>query len=174
MSVDTTGNTGMTLEALFDQAERGVEHTETWTPSDDDPKRVGLVETWKLVTPRARPGEPVWIIEARDREARLWSLFVSAAALQSKLMGTRFANFAEVAAADPTTFLAKVGDIVCAISYQGKHPHTSEPGKTVTRWGVKVIEASTLSTDGPDQRPTFQPSGGDGDIPFRPTIDGVL
>jgi hypothetical protein len=133
------------LQDAYDQAERGVERAEQFKPIESDPLRVGRVELWKPITPKLRPDEPVWLVEACDRDGRLWSKFISEAALQSKLLGRRFNGPSEVTAADPAEFRAQVGDVI-AIKWLGKHPHPEDPGKSVTRWTVSIIKADDAST----------------------------
>lgn len=143
----------------FDIAERSIERAEQWKTSEEDPLRVGRVEQWKLITPRDRPHEPVWLIEARDRDGVLWSKFVSETALQVKLLGRKLENEDEIRAADPSSFPATVGSFV-AVKFEGRHPHSDEPGKTVTRWNVSIVKPE------PETDESRTPENVDGDIPF--------
>jgi hypothetical protein len=127
------------MQDYYDAVERGVERAAQWRPSDEDPLRSGLVETYKLITPRDRPDEPVWLIEARDRDGNLWSKFISEVALQVKLIGERLDTKEKVEAADPEAFTVRVGSFV-AIKFQGKHPSRESPGQTVTRWNVSGLD----------------------------------
>jgi hypothetical protein len=149
----------------YDEAERGTERATAWKPSDDDPLRSGRVEQWKLITPRERPDEPVWLLEARDRHGHLWSKFISEAALQAKLIGKKLENADETRAAEPGRFTAQSGDVV-AIRWHGKHPHPDMPGKFVTRWDVSIVaEADALAAlaEAPDEHTE---DGSDDAIPF--------
>lgn len=149
--------------SVFDEAARAVDRATEWKPNESDPLRVGTVEKWKLIKPKLRPNEPVWLTEARDRDGELWSKFISEAALQSQLCGQRFDKMtpAEIESADPNTFPAKVGSVV-AIRWYGKFPHADDPSKSVTRWGVKIIDPSEDETA---VEPDDVEEDGDG-IPF--------
>ena len=148
------------LQDPYDLAERGTERAEQWKPSEQDPLRVGRVEQWKLITPRDRPEEPVWLCEGRDRDGKLWSKFISEAALQVKLIGEKLTSREAIEAARPDQFRVKVGDIV-AIRWLGKFPHSEKPGQSVTRWAVNVVT--------PDDEPVADDAGeasGQDGIPF--------
>ena len=130
------------MQDHYDAVERGVERAEQWKPSDEDSLRSGVLERYKLITPRDRPDEPVWLLEARDRDGNLWSKFISEVALQVKIMGRKLEQ-EEVASADSETFNVRPRSFL-AIKFEGKHPHPEQPGKTVTRWNVSVLVPETV------------------------------
>jgi hypothetical protein len=130
------------VDELYDLAETGVERAEEWKPSDKDPLRVGRVEGWKLIRPKDRPHEPVWLIEARNREGGLWSKFVGEKALQVKLIGRSLdrneVTAEEIMALDADEFPAAAGTFV-AIKFEGKVPHPENPAWSVTRWTTNIV-----------------------------------